>query len=48
MTWVYRVFLALLVKEGHLDQEGIKETGETQDHQDLKAFRDQRVSNRLK
>jgi hypothetical protein len=47
MMLVCRVFLALLVKEGHLDHEGIKGTGETQAHQDLKAFRGQRVSNKF-
>jgi hypothetical protein len=45
---VCRVFLALLVKEGLLDHEEIKETGGTQGHQDLKAFRDQKVSNKFK
>jgi hypothetical protein len=33
------------VKEGLLDHEGTKETGETLGHQDLKAFRVQKVSN---
>jgi hypothetical protein len=43
----YRVYLALLVKEGLLDLEGIKETGGTLVHQDLKAFRGQKVSNKF-
>jgi hypothetical protein len=42
-----RVFLGLLVKEDLLDLEGIKETGGTLVHQDLKAFRDQKVSNKF-
>jgi hypothetical protein len=44
---ICRVFLVLLVKEGLLDREGTKERGETLGHQDLKAFRGQKVSNRF-
>jgi hypothetical protein len=44
----YRVFLDLLVKEDLLDLEGIKETEGTLVHQDLKAFRGQKVSNKFK
>jgi hypothetical protein len=47
MILTCRVFLGLLVKEDLLDLEGIKETGETLVLQDLKAFRDQKVSNKF-
>jgi hypothetical protein len=47
MKLVCRVFLDLLAKEDHLDHEGTKETGGTQGHQDLKAFKGQRVSNKF-
>jgi hypothetical protein len=47
MILACRVFLGLLVKEDLLDLVGIKETGETLVHQDLKAFRDQKVSNKF-
>jgi hypothetical protein len=47
MTLTSRVFLGLLAKEDLLDLEVIKETGVTLVHQDLKAFRDQKVSNKF-
>jgi len=40
-----RAYLVHLVKEGLLDHEETKEREGTQGHQDLKAFRGQKVSN---